>query len=63
LELYVQDSGRGPEQLSVGRGLVGMRERVGLVGGVLDVGAGQNGGFVVAALLPVHEVQQGGVIP
>jgi signal transduction histidine kinase len=55
VELYVEDSGHGPQQPTVGRGLVGMRERVGLVGGVLDVGRGQNGGFVVAALLPVRD--------
>ena len=56
LELYVEDSGHGPQQPSLGRGLVGMRERVGLVGGVLDVGRGPNGGFAVAALLPAREV-------
>jgi signal transduction histidine kinase len=33
-----------------------MRERVGLVGGVLDVGSGRDGGFVVAAVLPLREV-------
>jgi signal transduction histidine kinase len=56
LELYISDSGHGPQQPSVGRGLVGMRERVGLVGGVLDVGTGHDGGFVVAAVLPLREV-------
>ncbi len=36
-----------------GRGLIGMRERVALYGGELDVGPDQNGGFRVAARLPL----------
>jgi signal transduction histidine kinase len=42
-----------PELPSGGRGLVGMRERVALYAGSLDVGAGPDGGFAVHARLPV----------
>ncbi|MFC6302101.1 sensor histidine kinase [Oerskovia jenensis] len=35
-----------------GRGLTGLRERVGLAGGVLDAGRTRDGGFEVAARLP-----------
>jgi signal transduction histidine kinase len=35
-----------------GHGLVGMRERVALYEGTLDVGAHNNGGFAVRAVLP-----------
>ena len=36
-----------------GQGLVGMRERVGLFGGELSAGPGPDGGFTVAARLPL----------
>jgi signal transduction histidine kinase len=36
-------------------GLVGMRERVGLFGGELTVGPGPDGGFTVAARLPIGD--------
>ncbi|WP_419994633.1 sensor histidine kinase [Streptomyces boninensis] len=41
---------------STGHGLVGMRERVRLVGGDLDTGPLPDGGFRVAARLPMSEV-------
>jgi signal transduction histidine kinase len=37
----------------VGHGLIGMRERVAAFGGDLDVGPGPEGGFRVAARLPL----------
>jgi signal transduction histidine kinase len=43
----------GPRR--TGHGLVGMRERVALLGGSLSVGPGPDGGFTVAALLPLHQ--------
>ncbi len=42
------------ETTGTGHGLVGMRERVRLVGGSLQVGALPDGGFRVAARLPLH---------
>jgi signal transduction histidine kinase len=58
VEVEVSDDGRGPAAGdaagagSNGHGLVGMRERVGLFGGQLEVGAGEGGGFRVRARLP-----------
>ncbi|UNS96868.1 histidine kinase [Streptomyces tubbatahanensis] len=42
------------ETSGTGHGLVGMRERVRLVGGALEVGPLPDGGFRVAARLPLH---------
>ncbi|MFD3374241.1 MULTISPECIES: sensor histidine kinase [unclassified Streptomyces] len=42
------------EEGGTGHGLVGMRERVRLVGGTLDVGSLPGGGFRVAAQLPLN---------
>ena len=36
-----------------GHGLVGMRERAAMLGGSLEAGATEDGGFVVSAVLPV----------
>jgi len=44
-----------PEPRRTGHGLVGMQERVALLGGSLSVGPGPDGGFAVVALLPLHE--------
>ncbi|MFI7607629.1 sensor histidine kinase [Micromonospora sp. NPDC049366] len=62
LEVEVTDTGRGPrpDGERVGHGLVGMRERVALYGGVLRTGARAGGGFRVYARIPV-EVQPGPV--
>ncbi|WP_326697313.1 sensor histidine kinase [Streptomyces sp. NBC_01754] len=55
--LVVNDQGRrtGPplETTGTGHGLVGMRERVRLTGGTLDTGPLPEGGFRVAARLPL----------
>ncbi|MFC4493110.1 sensor histidine kinase [Streptomyces ovatisporus] len=48
-----QPAGPPLETTGTGHGLVGMRERVRLVGGTLDVGPLPDGGFRVAAGLPV----------
>lgn len=60
VEVEVGDDGRGPNGAQPvrnggGHGLVGMRERVGLYGGTLDVGRGESGGFVVRARLPIGQ--------
>jgi len=59
VEISVVDNGRTPQGRSdaagavAGRGLVGMRERARLVGGSLRAGPLPQGGFEVAARLPV----------
>ncbi|MFE0447624.1 sensor histidine kinase [Streptomyces fungicidicus] len=61
LGLLVEDDGKGaPHELyeeggfdGQGHGLIGMRERVGMVGGTLDAGPRQGGGFRISALLPL----------
>jgi signal transduction histidine kinase len=53
LEIVVADDGPAVTSLpGTGRGLVGMRERVGLYGGSLEAGRRQEGGFVVRVLMP-----------
>ena len=50
LQIEVTDDGRGANGRGTGgHGLVGMRERVAVYGGSLDVGPGPSGGFRVAA--------------
>ena len=60
LELTVRDDGGGGAAAPAGgpptrsgQGLVGMRERVSLFGGELHAGPGPDGGFTVAARLPL----------
>jgi len=54
LDVRVRDEGRpnAPSSAS-GRGLVGMRQRAALLGGWVDVGPMPEGGFLVAAHLPI----------
>jgi signal transduction histidine kinase len=55
LELRVVDDGRGAGQPpETGRGIIGMRERCGLLGGELTTGPGPDGGFQVRARLPLR---------
>ena len=57
LELIVSDDGASngaePAVAGAGRGLIGMRERVALFHGSLDVGRAATGGFRVHATLPI----------
>jgi signal transduction histidine kinase len=58
LAIEVVDDGPGPppETSGAGHGLVGMRERAILYGGSVHTGsAGEGGGFLVRARLPLHE--------
>ncbi|MBA4863915.1 sensor histidine kinase [Streptomyces sp. PSKA54] len=64
LGLLVEDDGKGaPHELceeggpdGKGHGLIGMRERIGMVGGTLDAGPRPGGGFRISALLPLKPV-------
>jgi signal transduction histidine kinase len=59
VEVEIGDDGRGTNGTpsapppSSGHGLMGMRERVALYGGTLDVGRRPDGGFLVRARLPI----------
>lgn len=60
LELEISDTGRGPalpddETNATGQGLVGMRERLVLYGGELQMGRARGGGFRVRARIPLRE--------
>lgn len=54
LELEVADTGRGgTPAMEKGHGLVGMRERVSVYGGKIEVGSRDGGGFTLRACLPL----------
>jgi signal transduction histidine kinase len=58
LELEVVDDGQGKAGSATGprgNGLVGMRQRVALVGGVLAAGPAPGGGYRVSAEIPIDE--------
>lgn len=65
LDLLVEDDGRGAQRElyeeggadGLGHGLIGMRERVGMVGGTLTAGPRPGGGFRVSAVLPLKSAR------
>ncbi|SDS96084.1 sensor histidine kinase [Microlunatus soli] len=57
LSIMIADDGTGPvdgPERAPGQGLVGMRERVRALGGVLRAGPGDRGGFTVRATIPLE---------
>ena len=56
VEIEVRDNGRGLLRNGVpGHGLVGIRERVALYGGSVDLGSSPRGGVRLAVSLPLEE--------
>jgi signal transduction histidine kinase len=45
---------------AAGHGLIGMRERTGMLGGHLEAGPTEDGGFLVTAVLPDTGDREGG---
>ncbi|WP_230416315.1 sensor histidine kinase [Micromonospora tarapacensis] len=64
VEVEVTDTGRGPSPDTdrIGHGLVGMRERVGLYGGILRTGGRAGGGYRIYARIPVEPLADGGKV-
>jgi signal transduction histidine kinase len=48
-----RDDGHGADQVREGHGLTGMRERLALVGGTLEIASASGRGFVVRAAIPM----------
>jgi signal transduction histidine kinase len=64
VRIRVTDTGRvpaaaGPADAGEGHGIVGMRERAGIFGGLLEAGPLPTGGFQVTAFLPAPAVAAG----
>jgi signal transduction histidine kinase len=56
VQISVRDNGRGfdPDSVAVGRGLIGMRERIELLGGEIEVHSEPENGTRIAARVPVQ---------
>jgi signal transduction histidine kinase len=61
LEIEVGDDGDGPRpDPTAGHGLIGMRERMAIVGGTVRTGPGPDAGFLVSARIPRPASQEAG---
>jgi signal transduction histidine kinase len=61
IELVVEDDGQPSDRpVKSGMGLLGMRERVAAIGGVLDVEARPSGGFALRVAIPAAATVDGG---
>jgi signal transduction histidine kinase len=58
LRLEITDDGLGSPVGAAGRGLLGMRERAGSLGGTVTAGPVPGGGWTVRAVLPLSAVPQ-----
>jgi signal transduction histidine kinase len=56
-DAYAAQDGDGD---AAGHGLIGMRERAGMLGGHLEAGPTEDGGFLVTAVLPDTGDREGG---
>ncbi|WP_075731670.1 sensor histidine kinase [Streptomyces acidiscabies] len=65
LRLVVDDDGpaTGADAGGSGNGLAGMRERAAALGGTIEAGAREDGGFRVVAVLPVRGTAPSGALP
>ena len=54
VRIEVRDDGEGGSTDGAGHGLLGIRERVKIYGGEMSAGAGNGGGFVLSARLPIE---------
>ncbi|GGS34168.1 sensor histidine kinase [Actinokineospora fastidiosa] len=54
LRLHIRDHGRGAAGGGAGWGIIGMRERLALLGGTLRIDAPAGGGFAVSAEIPLE---------
>jgi len=54
IDIEVSDTGTAAAEGKGGHGLIGMRERVALYGGSIEIGPREGGGFAVRARLPMH---------
>ena len=53
LGLEIRDDGTGGDETNGGSGLIGMRERVAMLGGSVASGSRPEGGYVVSAQIPI----------
>jgi signal transduction histidine kinase len=65
LRMLIEDDGRGAQHElyeeggadGLGQGLIGMRERIAMIGGTIDTGPRPGGGFRISAALPLKPVR------